>query len=796
MLKNFLKIALRNLNRYKVYTLINLVGLSLGLMVAVLILLYVTDELSYDKFHVKGERIYKVVTYNPEGSVMETNAWPVATILKDDYPEVEKVVYSNKASSNMMVNFENKRYEHNIHYAGEDLFTIFSFDFIEGDPSTALQNPFNVVITEEMKKRYFGNDVVLGKILTLRDSLDFTITGVIKDVPSQSHIQFDMLLSFKTYEKLAGFSYSEGWGNFNVRNYILVKEGTDIDALRLKTKDIYTSNVGDWLKEMGMKFDVKLIPLKELYLNEAVANGFGPRGSMEKVYLVSGIAIFVIFLACINFINLTTARSVYRAKEVGLRKIVGSSREALIGQFMCEALLLTLMAMFVAAILIDISLPFFNQLMDKNYVLTSLFTYSVISGAIILLLLVTLLSGYYPSIVLSNYQPVQVLKGKIQSSKNGVQLRRSLVVFQFFVSCGLVLGTITVIQQLDFMRNQDLGFDKEQVLVLDASRVPKSASHKAFKTAVGQLSSVKSISYNNALPGKPGWLGQWAYPGDMEGSKQVNTEYMAVDNDYLSVLDLELIEGENFNPNKNMSDALIINETTVKEMGWETPLNAIGKTITSPSNYPAGTVIGVVKDFHGLGLQNEIWPQVMDYASETYGRYYAIKFSTGSTSDIIAKAEELWKTNLGDYTFEYFFLDESFDAQYKSEDKLMTVLVLFAVLTTLIAVIGLLGLVSFMVLSKTQEIGIRKVLGADTIGLAGLLSKEFAILIVIANILIVPFVWYYGQQWLNEFAYHTDVNPIIFILSLFLTLFVALVTVSFQTIRAALANPVDTLRNN
>lgn len=795
MLKNYINIAFRNLKRFKVYTLINLFGLAMGLTVGILIILFVTDELAFDKFHTKGDRIYKVVTDNTEGGIMETNAWPIATILKNEYPEVEKVVYTRNAPSSMMVNFENKRYEHNLFYAGEDFFNIFTFDFMEGNPATALSAPFNIVITEEMKKRYFGSDVVLGKTITVRDSIDFTIAGVIKDVPDQSHMQFDMLLSFKSYEKLTSwYSYSEGWGNFDVRNYILLKEGADITELRKKAKGIYMEKVGDWLSEMGMKFNVELISLNDLYLSEDVGNGFGPKGSMSKVYLVSGIAVFVLLLACINFINLTTARSVYRAKEVGLRKIVGSSRAALIGQFMSEAFILTLTALLLAAILIDLILPFFNQLMDKHYEVGSLITLDIILGGILLTALVTLLSGYYPSIVLSGYNPVQVLKGKMQSSAKGVQLRRSLVVFQFFVSCGLVLATITVINQLDFMRNQDLGFGKEQVLVLDATRVPKSASHQAFKNAIAQLPSVEYVSFNNALPGKPGWLGQWAYPGDNQEADQVNTEYMAVDHDYLDVLGLYLIAGENFDPKKNMSDAVIINETTVKEMSWETPINAIGKTITSPSKHPAGTVIGVVKDFHGLGLQDEIWPQVMDYAADSYGRYYAIKFNTGKTSDLISKSSELWSEYLGDTTFEYFFLDQEFDKQYKSEDRLMTVLIVFAILTTIIAVIGLLGLVSFMVLSKTKEIGIRKVLGANTLGLAGLLSKEFALLILIANILIAPVVWYYGQQWLNDFAFHTNINPVIFIISLVITLVIALITVSFQTIKAAQANPVNTLR--
>ncbi|MDX1628116.1 MAG: ABC transporter permease, partial [Fulvivirga sp.] len=344
MLKNYFKIAFRNLMRFKAYSAINLLGLAIGLTVGVLILLYITDELGYDKLHAKGDRIYKVVTKNTAGGSMETNAWPVAYLLKEKYPEVEEMLYSQKASSNMMVYYEGKRYEHDIFYAGEGFFEMFSFPLTEGDPSTALDKPGNVVISESVKKRYFGNDVVLGKTITLQDSLEFEITGVVKDIPRQSHIQFDMLISFATIEK-KGFSYSEGWGNFNVRNYILLKEGSSINTLAKKASGLYMdpNYAGDMYREYGVEFEVDFIALKDIYLKSDVPNGFGPKGSMDKIYLVSGIALFVILLACINFINLTTARSIYRAREVGLRKLVGSSRTALFWQFLSESLIITLL---------------------------------------------------------------------------------------------------------------------------------------------------------------------------------------------------------------------------------------------------------------------------------------------------------------------------------------------------------------------------------------------------------------------------------------------------------------------
>ncbi len=411
--------------------------------------------------------------------------------------------------------------------------------------------------------------------------------------------------------------------------------------------------------------------------------------------------------------------------------------------------------------------------------------------------MVSALAGFYPALVLSGYKPVEVLKGRMQSGAKGVKLRRILVVFQFLISAGLVLSTLIVLDQLDYMQSQNLGFAKEQVLVLDATRVPRSASHTSFKNALQSLSGVENVSFTNALPGRPGWQGQWAYPGDRKEGQQVDTEYMAIDENYIDVLDLELVAGKNFDLNHTaeLREGLIVNETTVKEMGWQTPVEAIGKKIESPSGQPEGTVIGVVKDYHGLGLQENIWPKAMDFTSQRHGRYYAIRFITGQTADLVESAKESWHDVLGDYGFEYFFLDVDFDRQYRAEERLIKVFTLFAALTLMIAGIGLLGLVSFLVLSRTREIGIRKVLGADVLNIAALLSREFMILVLLANLITIPLVWYYGDQWLSNFAYHTTIDPVIFLVTLGLTLLMAVVTVSIQTIKAGLANPVEALRS-
>ncbi|GAA0188184.1 ABC transporter permease [Fulvivirga kasyanovii] len=795
MIKNYLKIAVRNLLRFKTYTVINLAGMVMGLSIGVLILIFVMDELSFDKFHVKGDNIYRVVTQMEEQS-MDRNGWAVGHKLRTEFPEVEAVVYTRNAYA-LQVYHDGKKYDENIHFASEEFFRFFSFEMIQGSPENALDAPYSAVITESVRNRYFDAENVVGKTLTIGDSIDFIVTGVVADVPSQSHIQFDILLSFATYEKLTpNFTYSGGWGNINVRNYVLLKEGANFAALSAKARNIYMDNVGEWLQKMGMILYVKLEPLKDVYLISEAPNGFGPKGAISQVYLVAAIAIFVILLACTNFVNLTTARAVYRAKEVGLRKVVGSSRSLVFWQFISESFILTVIAFLLAMLIADMALPFFNSLMSKSYDFSDFFNITNLLCMLGLVLAVSVLSGYYPAWVMSGYRPAQVLKGKLQTGRKGVRLRRMLVVFQFVVSAGLVLGTLIVLRQLDYMQDQDLGFNKEQVLIVDATQVSSAGIYETFKHAVRSNAFVEQVTYTNALPGRPGWSGQVAFPEGFEEGENVVTEYMSVDEDYIATLGLELVAGRNFSKDSkaDFDEGVIINETAVKEMRWETPDKAIGKRITSPSGYPEGIVIGVVKDYHGLGLQTKISPKVMDYNPDA-SRYFAIHFNTGSTSDVVSDIKNSWSNHFPDSNFEYFFLDQEFDKQYRYEQRLMKVLIIFAVLTIVIAGIGLLGLISFMIISKTKEIGVRKVLGAGVWNIAGMLSKEFLVLVITANFIAIPLIWYTGNYWLEGFAYRMTLQPDIFIITFSITLGMTFITVSYKTIKAAMLNPVETLRN-
>lgn len=803
MLVNYFKIAFRTLLKFKGYAFINLLGLALGLTAGILIMIYVLDEVSFDKFHAKADRIYRVTTaFYAEGdtgeSGMDQNGWPVGKVLARDFPEVEAVVYSRGASF-LLVNHQDKRIRQNIQFMGPEFFDIFSFPLLKGNPQTALRDPYTVVITEEMEQKYFQGDG-LNKTLVMADTLNMLVTGVLKQLPSNSHIQFDMLLSFETFRSIDSyfsFDNEAGWGNINMRNYLLLKEGVDAQAFCKKAENIYMEHAGERMKSWGVKARAGFEPLPQIYLHSKAGNGIGPLGSIERLYLLSGIACFVIILACINFINLATARSVYRAKEVGLRKVAGSTRQGLISQFLSESFVLTVVALFIAIALTGLFLPVFNQLLNKQYQLVTLASMQLVGGTIVLVLVVSLLAGYYPALIMSALKPAEVLKGKMQSSKRGIQLRRSLVVFQFIISAILVVGTFVVLDQLTFMQRKNLGFEKDALLVVNSARVsaPNPEAFQTLKQELKKLALIENVSMTNSLPGRPGWQGQVSYPEGKTGDAAVSVEYMAVDEDYLNTLGLNLIAGKSFSNDHevDLNEGLILNEAAVAAYGWSSPQEALDKRIESPSHTPEGRVIGVVKNYHQLGLQQRIGPMVMDYSPER-GYLYAIRFKAADTRHLITTVQELWKKTFPGYDFNYFFLDQDFEKQYQAEQRLANVFTLFAAITIIIAAIGLVGLVSFMVVAKTKEIGVRKVLGAGVFNITRLLSKEFVVLVVVANVLAVPLAWYFANQWLNKFAYRTSLNPLLFVWTTLIAITITLIAVGYQTIRAASADPVKSLR--
>jgi putative ABC transport system permease protein len=798
MVQHYLKIALRTLIKFKGFTIINITGLALGLACGILIMLYVVDELSFDNFHLKADRVYRVTTQFGEGGKNETNGWPLGNILRTEYPEVEAVLYTRNASY-LMIDHQEKKIRQRIHYASPEFFTLFSFPLLKGNEAKALTEPFTLVISEEMEQKYFPNTNALGQTLRMNDTLLFTVSAVMKNIPSNSHIQVDMLASFASFQKIEPyFSYSEGWGNINMRNYILLKEGVDVAAFRQKTKNLYMERAGEMMKSWGVEASVGFEPLTSLYLSSKAGNGMGPIGSIERIYMLSGISAFIILLACINFINLATARSTYRAKEVGLRKVVGSTRHAIIKQFLGESLLITLFSFLVALALVGSMLPLFNELLAKNYSLAYLLNPIMFSGLFALILTIALLAGYYPAWVISKLKPSEIVKGKMQTSAQGVRLRRTLVAFQFCISICLTAGTLIILQQLQYMQNKDLGFQKEEVLVINAARTKSKIADgfQSFLHTLQQQAAVKHVTLCNALPGSSGWRGQIAYPEGKTGEHTVETEYMAIDENYVQTLGLTLVAGKNFDINSraDWEDGLLINEKAVIDFGWETPENAIGKLITSPSGTPQGKVIGVVKDHHGAGLQQPIGAVAMDINPDV-SYLYAIRYTSADTKTLLEDLEAQWKNYFPGYEFSYFFLNKKFEQQYQTEQRLATVFIIFSFVTITIAFIGLFGLVSFIVVSKTKEIGIRKVLGANIISITKLLSYEFLMLVIIANGIAIPATWYLADNWLQNFAYRMPNNPMVFIVTATLAVVLTFVTIGIQSFRAASANPITSLRN-
>ncbi|WP_373523880.1 ABC transporter permease [Aquiflexum sp.] len=801
MLKNYFKIALRNLKKRKAFSIINILSLALGLTGGIFMMIYALDEFSYDNFHTKADRIYRVNTVfvdlkSGSESYNSDNGWPVGQVLEAEYPEVEKMVYTI-GWPRYEVTSDQENHSPRTIYTNKEFFEVFSFEIAKGDVSSTLEKPYFAVITEDFEAKLFKGEDGINKEFFIGDSIPITVGAVVKNVPQNSHIQFDLLLSQATFDVMRGVTdYTEnGWGNINMGNYLLLKEGVDHESFKSKAKNVYMDKVGDQMRSWGSEALLYFEPMEEVYLKSQSGNRFGTLGSIDRVYMVLGICLFTILLACINFINLSTARSMDRFKEVGLRKVVGSSRMALITQFMTEAFVLTVIGLLIALFLSSAVMPVFNELVNKTYNLESFLKLEILLGIMALLLLISLLAGYYPSLHLSALQPVKILKGKFTPGGSGLNLRKTLVVFQFFISVSLAMGTLVVLNQLDYMQEKELGFAKDEILVLNASKLPKNRI-ESLKNELSDISGIQKITYSNGIPGRPGWIGQIAFPEGREAENPVSVEYLSVDEDYLNTLNLELVAGRFFDPERetDRTEGLVLNERAVRIFGWNSPEEALGEKIVSPSTTPQGTVIGVVKDYHQLGLQQAIHGIAMDWAPD-YSYWLSLRFDPTQTTAIFESLNQKWLNDFGERDFKYFFLNEDFERLYQSELRMAKMFRIFAGLTLLISLIGLLGLVSFMIESRAKEMSIRKVLGAGVPQLVYTLSKEFMVLVIIASVLAVPVAWYFGKEWLQNFAYHTEIVPMAMAAVVFGALLVTLLIVGLQALMAAYRNTVTGLRS-
>lgn len=801
MISNYFKIAWRNIRKNKLFSFINIVGLSLGISTCFIIMLYVQDELSYDRFHKNADNIARII-FQAEvngGKINESVVMPpVAETMKKDFPEVKdatRIMRFGKAK----ITYQTKSFKDDeVAFVDPNFFSIFSFPMIEGVPGTALAQPQSIVITKSAAVKYFGKENAIGKTLTLNnDSALYKVTGVMEDIPSNSHFHFAMFASLKGWKDAT----SDSWLNSGYHTYLLLKPGTDLQKMESRFPDMTAKYMGPQIqKQMGMslqqfttkgnKLGFTLQPLTSIHLYSQTSNEFDPPGNATYVYIFAGVALFMLLVACINFINLSTAGASKRAKEVGVRKVAGSGKLQLIKQFLSESVLIAFCALLIAFVLLQLALPAFNTIAGKQL---SIGAVPVLSF-VVLGLAVGLIAGIYPAFYLSSFKPIAVLKGKFTGNNKSFGLRSGLVVFQFFISVVMIVGTIVVYQQMKYIQNKDLGFNKNQLVIIPNSWA-LGANEQVFKQQMLQDTRIANATVSWYKPAGPSnYNNALAYP-ESKSDHIVNGVDYYVDAQYIPTLGMKMLNGRNFSAAfPTDSSGIILNETAAKALGW-TNETAIGKTVirqNSPKgqNYPFH-VIGVVKNFNFRSLHETISPLFLTLYPEG-GLIF--KINTSDIQGLLATMKTKWGSFNTEEPFTYEFMDDLFNKTYTAEQKTGTILNLFAMLTIFVACLGLFGLATYTAEQRTKEIGIRKVLGASVGQITQMLSKQFLKLVLIASLIAFPIAWWGMNKWLQNFAYRIDIAWWVFAIAGLGALAIALLTVSFQSIKAAVANPVKSLR--
>jgi putative ABC transport system permease protein len=798
MLKNFIRIAFRGLLKNKAFTIINILGLALGLATCLLIVFYVFDELSYDRFNLNANRIYRVnmdMKYGGNVASYAITPPPLAATLKSNYPEVERSARLIHDQGVRIKKSGEYITEDKVVYADSELFGMFTLPLTEGDPKTALTEPNTVVITESTAIRYFNDTHVIGRVINLSDNTNYKITGVMKNIPAQSHFNFDFFFSIaqRADAKLAD------WNNFSYTTYVLLKAGTDPKTFEAKLPALMKKQLGEnyaRLEQSGNYFHLNITPLTDIHLKSNRQYELGANSSASYVYIFSAIALFVLLIACVNFMNMSTARSANRAREVGVRKVLGSSRGYLIAQFLSESLLITLCAAIIAVAAAWILLPLFNEVSGKHLVITLQVFSWLVPAMLLIILLVGLLAGSYPAFYLSAFQPINVLKGKSSAGFKGGRLRNFLVVFQFSISIFLIISTLVIYNQLSYIRHKNLGFDRNQVMVIKDVGVMENA--QMFKQEVKQLAAVKNASLSGFLP-----TGVVRAPDAVFRNKSANpknalfTEVWPVDGDYLATMGMGLAHGRNFlHQFAGDSLAVIINETAARMLGFvNDPLNKTVYRATGLPNQPIKEyhVIGVVKDFNFSSLRDNITPVVM-FLNDDHGAL-SIKTESKNTAAFIAQVQQVWNRFAPNQHFAYSFMDQDFDAAYRTEQRTGKLFLTFTTLAVIIACLGLFSLAAYAAEQRNKEIGIRKVLGASVSAITSMLSKDFIKLVIISFVIAAPLAWLAMYYWLQGFAYRQNTQWWVVALSGIGAVVIAFITISFQSIKAAIANPVDSLRS-
>jgi putative ABC transport system permease protein len=802
MLKNYLKIAARNLWKNKAFSAINIIGLAAGLAVCLLIVLYVVDEQSYDKYNVNADRIYRIdadIYFNNTQSTFATAPDPLALTLKREYPVVEQMTRVNYQSDVLIKKDNQNVQDHNAAYADSTFFKVFTIPMIAGNPVTALQEPNSIVIDETTAKKYFNSTDVLGKTLYVDNNTTCKITGVIKDIPAQSHFHFHFI-------RPRGKD-NDSWLSNNTYNYILVRPGTtqaqmqgDVDATVNKYigrdfQQQFHSSLKD-LQAKGNHFIYHLMPLANIHLHSDKSYEMEVNGNIEYVYIFSVTAIFILLIACVNFMNLSTARSANRAKEVGIRKVAGSLRSHLITQFLTESVLLSFLSLLLAILLGALLLPLFNQLAGKEMSVTTLFSTWLFPVMIALVFVVGCIAGSYPAFYLSSFQPIQVLKGKIAKGFKSSWLRSGLVVFQFSISIILIIGTFVIYNQLDYIRSRKIGYNRNQVLVV-RNIYSLNDKIKTFRNELVSIPGVENATVGD-LPTATSFDNEgWFRDASFDATKVVVLTNFYVDESYVPTLGMEMEAGRNFSKDfPSDSAGIILNEAAVKVLGFKNPFE---ETLYRPNYHNDGSitpspfhVVGVIKDFNFSSMHQNVGPLVIQL-SNNYGSM-AVRVKTRNVSSIIDNIKTKWSAMAPGAPFNYTFMDADFNKIYDAEQRTGKLFITFAVFAIFIGCLGLFGLVTYASEQRIKEIGVRKVLGASVSSIVAMLSKDFAKLVLIASVIAFPVSWWVMNKWLQSFAYRINISWWVFVIAGLTAIIIALITVSFQAIKAAIANPVKSLR--
>ena len=806
MLRNYLKTALRSLWKNKGYSALNIIGLAIGLSTCLLILIYVMDELGYDRYNVNADRIYRVdseIKFGGNHFIGAVAPAPTGPAMLRDYPEVEKEVrFRGNGGFTVKKGSQNIR-EDAVIYADSTLFDVFTLPLLAGNPHTALMQPHTIVITEKIAKKYFNETQVVGKNLIINDSIPYKVTAVIRDLPAQSHFHFDFYISLAGLDE----SRNDNWLSNNFNTYVLLRKGADPHKLEAKFHGMIVKYIGPLLQSVvhasvddffksGSYVGFSLTPLTSIHLHSNKTAELEANGDIQYVYIFSAIALFILLIACVNFMNLSTARSANRAKEVGVRKVLGSLRVNLITQFMIESILISFISMLLALGLAWLLLPVFNDLAAKQMSI-GLFSRPWLAPSMLALVLVVgTLAGSYPAFFLSAFQPIAVLKGSVAAGFKRSWLRNSLVVFQFGISIFLIVGTAVIYRQLGYIRNRSLGFNREQVLIVQNTNALGSQI-RAYKEGLLKLPGVEGATMTGFLP-----TGDWRnddaffFTPDIDPKKAISMQNWNVDENYLPVLGMQLAAGRNFSKDfPTDSSGVILNEAAVKLMGVGDP---VGRKLYDLDDLKTKHVnefhiIGVVKDFNFNSLRQVVTPMGL-FLKEEKGKI-ALRIHTKDVHRVLAQVEQAWNKMMPGQQFSYVFMDDEFNSIYKSEQRMGGISLSFSLLAIFIACLGLFGLAAYAAEQRTREIGIRKVLGASVSGIVRLLSKDFLTLVLVSAVITFPLAWWAMSHWLQDFAYRITIGWDIFALAMALAVGIALVTVSFQAVRAALANPVKSLRS-